>query len=71
MSIFHERLRELRKSRNASQAVLAELMGVKPRAYRRYESGEREPKIDALIALSDYFGVSLDYLVGQEKEREK
>jgi len=66
MSIFHERLKELRLSHKVPQAVLAELMGVKPRAYRRYESGEREPKIDALIALADYFKVTIDYLVGRD-----
>ena len=33
--------------------------------YQRYEYGERKPSFDMLIALADYFDVSIDYLVGR------
>lgn len=33
----------------------------------KYESGEREPSIQTLTVIADYFQVSLDYLVGREK----
>ena len=43
-------------------------VGVNPRTYRHYETGDREPKMATLIALADYFGVTLDYLVGRTDE---
>jgi len=59
------RLKELRQQSNASQQELADLLGVSTRAWRFYESGDREPNIAGLISLADYFNVSLDYLVGR------
>lgn len=70
MSVFSERLRELRKARRVPQNELAESVGVGLRAYRHYETGDREPKMATLIALADYFGVTLDYLVGRTDEEE-
>jgi Predicted transcriptional regulators len=64
MSILHERLRELRKSKNLTNEAAAEGIGISVRAYRHYETGDREPNVDTLIALADYFGVSVDYLIG-------
>ncbi len=68
-NLFGIRLRELRKASGASQVEIAKVAGVKERALRFYESGEREPSIDALIALADYFDVSLDYLTGRSDAR--
>ena len=68
---FPDRLKELRKNHKASQQELAELVGVTPRAWRFYESGDREPNIAGLITLADYFNVSLDYLVGRSEEPER
>lgn len=58
-------LLELRKSRNLTQRDMAEILGVSRQAYANYESGNREPDISSLRALSDFFEVSIDYLVGQ------
>ncbi|HWR06587.1 helix-turn-helix transcriptional regulator [Sporomusa sp.] len=64
------RLKELRQKHNVSQQELADLLDVTTRAWRFYESGEREPNIARLISLADYFNVSLDYLVGRsDKDR--
>lgn len=62
---FSKRLRELRKSHRAPQADIAKALGISTRAYRFYESGDRFPDFHGLIALADYFNVSLDYLVGR------
>jgi len=62
---FNECLKKLRKERKANQIELANLLDISPRAFRFYESGDREPNIAGLIALADYFQVSLDYLVGR------
>nr|DAG38916.1 MAG TPA: hypothetical protein [Caudoviricetes sp.] len=46
-------------------AVVSELCGMERSALRRYERGERLPSIAAMIALADYYGVTLDYLAGR------
>lgn len=71
MSAFHERLKQLRLERNIMQKDLAELLNVTTRAMRNYEQGLHEPCYDALIALADYFDVSLDYLVGRSDNPER
>lgn len=62
---FSGRLKELRQQADISQKDLAALVGISARAFRFYESGEREPNIATLITLADYFNVSLDYLIGR------
>ena len=49
--------------------VVAELCGLSRGAIRYYERGERVPTMDALIAIADYFEVSLDYLTGRTNFR--
>lgn len=62
---FPTRLKELRSARNLSQKAVAESVGMAPVAYQRYEYGTREPAFPNLLALADYFNVSLDYLTGR------
>ena len=62
---FAERLLELRKSRNLTQKQVYEAVGMSALGYQRYEYGQREPAYQNLIALADYFNVSIDYLVGR------
>lgn len=71
MNEFPERLRKLREERRPikSMATVSELCGLERSAVRRYERGERIPNMDALIALADYYEVSLDYLTGRSKFR--
>ena len=59
------RLKELRKSRNISQIKLAMDLNMNQNSISRYETGEREPGIDELIKIADYFNVSVDYLIGR------
>ncbi|WP_109431810.1 helix-turn-helix domain-containing protein [Sulfoacidibacillus thermotolerans] len=68
MADFGERLRELRKSRNVSQKELSSLIRVSERALRYYETMNRQPTIEQLITLADFFNVSLDYLVGRSDD---
>lgn len=63
---FRRRLQRLREKKRISRRVLSELCGLNSDAVRRYERGEREPRLSALIALSEYFGVTVDYLIGNE-----
>ena len=68
MSVFSERLVELRDSRNLSQKEVAKEFGVVVRAYQRYEYGEREPQLSVLIRMADFYNISLDYLAGRTDE---
>ena len=65
MSLFSERLFELREKNKLSQAEAAKEFGVVVRAYQRYEYGEREPRLSTFIRMADFYGVSLDYLAGR------
>lgn len=68
MSIFSERLRELRKNKKISQIALAKEVGVSSRVYQDYEYGKREAQMTTLIRMADFFDVSLDYLTGRTDE---
>ncbi|MBR2444964.1 MAG: helix-turn-helix transcriptional regulator [Clostridia bacterium] len=59
------RLKELRKKKKVSQLKLALDLNTSQNTISRYETGEREADYKMLIALADYFDVSIDYLLGR------
>ena len=61
-----ERIRVARKSRNMTQAVLAEVVGVKLSTIGMWENGLREPNLDTIEALADIFNVPMNYLINGE-----
>lgn len=65
MNKLSERLKELRLENDLKQIEISKSINIAPRTLRGYEGGTREPNIDKLIEISDYFNVSLDYLVGR------
>lgn len=65
MNILSNRLKELRAEKNISQNQLATLVGISRTAYSNYEQGIREPSIDIIILLCNFFDVSADYLIGR------
>ena len=70
--VFRQRLQMLREKRRISRKVLSELCGLSSDAIRRYERGEAEPRIDSLILIADFFGVTTDYLLGKtDEEKDK
>ena len=66
-SAFSTRLCELRKKKHLDKKTLGELCGLSKNTIGRYENGEREPTAQSLVALADFFDVSIDYLMGREK----
>lgn len=66
MREFAERLLELRKEKNISQAKLAKEIGVSFSVVCYWETDRSEPTAPNLIKLADFFNVSIDYLVGRE-----
>lgn len=59
------KLKELRKSKNITQLDVATAIGVSPQVLSRYERGEREPDYKTLCKLADFFGVTVDELLGR------
>ena len=57
------RIAALRRSRGMSQSQLAQELGVSPSAIGMYEQGRREPSTSMVVALSEIFQVSTDYLL--------
>lgn len=68
MAKFSERLKDIRANSRMKQREAAEYLGVSLRTYQGYEMGRSEPSIQKLIALADYFDVTLDYLMGRTDE---
>ena len=63
---FCEHLLKLRTERNLYQKDVAKAIGIVTKTYQRYEYGEREPDLSTLIALADYYNISLDDLACRE-----
>lgn len=70
MTDFHERLRRLRKARKLTQTRVAELLGVRPRVYTRWENGDAVPLFATVVKLADILDVSLDELAGRKDVNE-
>ncbi len=68
---FGNRLYELRKKKNVSQEELAELLDVSRQSISKWENDKAYPEMTRLLYMSDYFGVSLDYLMRGVEDGEK
>lgn len=64
MNSFPYNLKQLRKSRGITQKGLGEIINVEPITISRYENGLREPSLDTILILSNYFNISTDKLIG-------
>lgn len=59
------RLAGMRKRKRMSRAVLGECCGLSKNVIALYETGQRTPSVDSLVALADFFEVSTDFLLGR------
>lgn len=64
MNKFAERLKELRLEKGLNISGLGKEVGINYTNLIRWESGERQPSIDAVIILAKYFDVTTDYILG-------
>ena len=67
-NIFGERLRALRQERGIGQVRLAKELDVGKSIISLWEIGRCEPTLSKLIAIAQYFQVSIDYLAGLEND---
>ena len=63
--ILAKRLRQCRKKRGLTQGEVAIYCDITEKAYQNYELMTREPKLEILVRIAEFFHVSLDYLVGR------
>lgn len=63
---INDKLKELRKEAEVSQSKVAKELGITAGAYANYEQGTREPSLDMVVKLCDFYKVSADYLLGRE-----
>ena len=71
MTNFSQRIASLRKEQGLKQREMADKFAIRLRTYQGYEYGESYPDVAKLIALADFFDVSLDYLVGRSDVRQR
>ena len=64
------RIRDLREDSDKTQEDIAQYLIMKRGVYQRYESGEREIPVWALLKLADYYHTSTDYILGRTDRRE-
>ncbi len=67
---FKKRLQQLREKKRISRIVASELCGLASDSIRKYERGESEPTMASLIAMAEFFEVSVDYLIGKDDNNE-
>lgn len=61
-------LRKLRKEKNLTQAQASVIFNVSLTAYNNWEMGDFEPSLKTLVQMADFFGTSIDYIVGREQK---
>ena len=64
------RLRDLREDSDTSQAEMAKLLNCSHQTYSRYEAHVTEIPLESLVFLTDYYGTSVDYLLGVTNVKE-
>lgn len=63
-------LRKLRKEKGLSQIAVQMQTGIEQALISKYENGERVPPTETLMQLADFYGVSMDYIMGRTDRKE-
>lgn len=65
METLSKNLFALRKAKKLSRDVVSKAIGISAKTYERYEKNERNPDAPVLVKLAEFYGVTLDQLVGR------
>ncbi len=68
---MYKRIRDLREDHDLTQTQIAKIIGMSQTGYSKYETGENDIPTSILIKLSNHYGVSIDYLLGQTENPER
>lgn len=60
------KLKELRKEKNLSQKEISKVLNVAQNTYSRYETEEREPPLEIIIKLANFYKCDIDYLIERD-----
>ncbi len=63
--MIYTKIRDLREDRDLNQTQVATILGMSQTGYSKYETGENDIPTEILIKLADFYGVSIDFLLGQ------
>lgn len=63
------RLKDLREDNDLKQSQIADLLNIRQNTYSQYENQKREIPLQALWKLADFYGTSIDYLVGRSDKK--
>ena len=62
--MIYRRIRDLREDRDLTQKYLSTVLSCSQQVYSNYELGQRDIPTDILIRLSNFYSVSVDYILG-------
>ena len=68
--MLNERIRELREATGLTQVELARKLSVTKQSVSNWENNNIQPSVEMVMALADFFGVSVDYLLGRSDKRQ-
>ena len=66
---MYPRIRDLREDKDLTQKEIAEMLGMSQTGYSKYETGENDIPTQILIKLADFYGTSVDYLLGRTNKK--
>ena len=70
VDMMKNNLRKLRKEKGLSQIAVQMQTGIEQALISKYENGERVPPTETLMQLADFYGVSMDYIMGRTDRKE-
>ncbi len=70
MNVGKNNLKKLRKSKHMTQIALQMQTGIEQALISKFENGERIPPTETLVILADFYGVSVDYILGRTDKPE-
>lgn len=68
--MIYQRIKDLREDADLTQTEISKHLYISQRAYSHYENGTRDIPITVLIAIADFYSVSIDYLLGRSNHKE-
>ena len=63
------RLKDLREDNDLKQSQIAQMLNIRQNTYSQYENQKRDIPLEALWKLADFYGTSIDYLVGRSDKK--